>query len=33
VLVFFYPLNEARMSQIAADLKVRRAADRAGAPA
>jgi GPH family glycoside/pentoside/hexuronide:cation symporter len=33
MLVFFYPLNEARMSQIAADLKVRRAADRAGAPA
>jgi GPH family glycoside/pentoside/hexuronide:cation symporter len=29
VLVMFYPLNEKRMSQIAADLKVRRAADAA----
>jgi GPH family glycoside/pentoside/hexuronide:cation symporter len=27
VLVLFYPLNEVKMSQIAADLKVRRAAD------
>jgi GPH family glycoside/pentoside/hexuronide:cation symporter len=29
VLLLFYPLNEKRMSQIAADLKQRRAADQA----
>jgi GPH family glycoside/pentoside/hexuronide:cation symporter len=29
LLVFFYPLNEKRMSEIAADLKMRRAADAA----
>ncbi len=29
ILMFFYPLNEQRMSQIAQDLKVRRAADAA----
>ena len=33
ILVIFYPLNEAKMSQIAADLKSRRAADAAPLPA
>jgi Na+/melibiose symporter-like transporter len=30
VLVLFYPLNEARMSQIASDLRRRRALEAAG---
>jgi Na+/melibiose symporter-like transporter len=29
IIMLFYPLNEKRMSQIAADLKLRRAADAA----
>jgi GPH family glycoside/pentoside/hexuronide:cation symporter len=29
LLVFLYPLNERRMSEIAAELKIRRAADAA----
>jgi GPH family glycoside/pentoside/hexuronide:cation symporter len=33
VLVLFYPLNERRMSQIASDLKERRALEAAGNPA
>jgi GPH family glycoside/pentoside/hexuronide:cation symporter len=34
ILLFLYPLNEVRMSEIAADLKARRAAERTeGAPA
>jgi len=32
ILVIFYPLNEAKMSQIAADLKARRSAETAATP-